>query len=116
MTWRANRRRGAILVALACAIAPAVAAPQTRPPAKKNPLLKLVEPWPDDDWLRTRRADADARPLFADAAPLAFTLTADFAVINRDRNPSSAKRYPATLTVGATALPVRLGTRGHFRL
>ena len=67
------------------------------PPAaagKKNPLLKLAEPWPDADALKARRLEADARPLFAGADPLEFTLTAHFSAINKDRNPESTTRYP----------------------
>ena len=91
------------------------------PPPKKNPLLKLAEPWPEDDVLQARRIEADTRPLFKDTEPLAFTLTADFSAINKDRNPESTKRYPGVLTVadanGAPRdIPVKLSARGHFRL
>ena len=93
------------------------------PPAaagKKNPLLKLAEPWPDEAALKARRLEAEARPLFASSAPLEFTLTAPFGVINKDRNPESTRRYPGVLTVtganGAPAnIPVQLSARGHFR-
>jgi hypothetical protein len=123
------RRAGslaAIVAALALAIGPAPLAQQTQTPAKtpqtpakKNPLLKLVEPWPEDEVLLARRTEAETRSLFGEAQPLAFTLTADFAAINKDRNPQSTRRFPATLSVSggaSTSLPVRLGTRGHFRL
>ena len=91
------------------------------PAAKKNPLLKLAEEWPADDVLQARRSEADARRLFRDAEPLAFTLTADFKAINKDRNPESTKRYPGVISAAAGdgasgELPVQLGTRGHFRL
>lgn len=91
------------------------------PAPKKSPFLKLVEPWPEDDVVQARRAEADTRRLFQGLDPLALTLTADFKAINKDRNPASTKRFPAVLSVddqsGATrALPVKLGTRGHFRL
>ena len=90
------------------------------PPPKKNPLIKLAEPWPDADTLRARRVEAEARPLFQSTAPLDFTLTANFSAINKDRNPESSTRYPATLTVsGADGAPrdiaVKLSARGHFR-
>src|SRR5437762_846545 len=109
------------VAALLAAFGAAPLAQQTAPaPAKKNPFLKLVEPWPEDEVLLARRSEADQRHLFREAAPLAFTLTADFSAINKDRNPASTKRFAATLaTPGspeAIALPVKLGTRGHFRL
>ena len=89
-------------------------------PGKKNPLLKLVEPWPDAEALKVRRAEADARPLFARTDPIELTLTANFSVINKDRNPESTTRYPGVLTVadddGAPRnIPVKLSARGHFR-
>jgi len=68
---------------------------------KKNPLLKLAEPWPDADALKARRLEAEARPLFQRADPLEFNLTANFNAINKDRNPESTTRYPAVLTVAA---------------
>jgi hypothetical protein len=90
------------------------------PPTKKNPLLKLAEPWPEDDVLQARRVEADSRRLFKETDPLTFTLTAEFGAINKERNPSSTKRFPAVLTVpgekGPHDVPVKLGTRGHFRL
>ena len=90
------------------------------PAAKKNPLLKLAEEWPAEDVLQARRSEADARQLFRDVEPLAFTLTADFKAINKDRNPESTKRYPGVISAAAGGasgeLPVQLGTRGHFRL
>jgi hypothetical protein len=91
------------------------------PPPKKNPLLKLAEPWPEEEVLLARRAAADSRPLFRESEPLAFTLTADFKAIMKDRNPESTQRFPAVLSVpGENGAPqdigVKLGTRGHFRL
>jgi hypothetical protein len=90
------------------------------PPVKKNPLLKLTEPWPDADALKARRAEAEARPLFQSTAPLEFTLTANFNAINKDRNPESATRYPGVITVAGkdgapSTIPVKLSARGHFR-
>ena len=112
----------AILILLSAA-APAPHAQSTVPPGpppKKNPLLKLAEPWPDEATLKARREEAEARPLFLNTAPLEFTLTANFAVINKDRNPESTTRYPATLTVAAADgtprnIAVKLSARGHFR-
>jgi len=91
------------------------------PPPKKNPLLKLAEAWPEEEVLQARRTEADARRLFRDIEPLAFTLTADFKAIHKDRRPESTARFPAVLsTPGEKGAPheiaVKLGTRGHFRL
>jgi hypothetical protein len=112
----------AILI-LVCGAAPSPRAQSPAPPAaaaKKNPLLKLAEPWPDAAELKARRADAEARPLFSSTDPLEFTLTANFSAINKDRNPESAVRYPAVLTVAGTdgapkTIAVKLSARGHFR-
>jgi hypothetical protein len=115
----------ALLVAGAAATLPAqqnASAEKKNPPAvKKNPLLKLAEEWPADDVLQARRTEADSRRLFADIEPLAFSLTGDFKAINRDRKPDSTQRFPGVITTpgvdGQTSdLPVRLGSRGHFRL
>ena len=111
-----------ILFALGSALPP-TAAQSTVPPSaagKKNPLLKLAEPWPDAEALKARRLDADARPLFANTSPLEFTLTANFSLINKDRKPDSTTRYPGVLTVaGSDGAPreiaVKLSARGHFR-
>jgi hypothetical protein len=89
-------------------------------PAKKNPLLKLTEPWPDDEVLQARRVEADSRRLFKEIEPLTFTLTADFAALNKERRPNNKKSLPAVLTVqdakGPQDIPVKIGSRGHFRL
>ena len=109
------------IAAIVVATAPAPRA-QKAPAAapKKNPPLKLAEPWPEADVLKTRRHEAENRPLFKSADPLEFTLTAPFNIINKDHNPESAKRYPGVLTVagenGAVkTLSVKLSARGHFR-
>ena len=112
----------AVLIAV-CAAAPLPGAQSSVPAnaaGKKNPLLKLAEPWPDADALKARRLEAEARPLFKNTEPLEFTLTANFTVINKDRHPESTTRYPAVLTVtdagGAPRdLAVKLSARGHFR-
>ena len=95
-------------------------APAPAPKVKKNPLLKLAEPWPEAEVLKARRAEAQARPLFQSAAPLEFTLTSNFNEINKDHNPESAKRYPGVLTVAGSdgapkSISVQLSARGHFR-
>jgi hypothetical protein len=91
------------------------------PPPKKSPLLKLAEAWPEEHVLQARSKEADSRRLFKEHDPLAFTLTADFKAINKDRDPESTKRFPGVLTVAGEKgaprdLAVQLGTRGHFRL
>lgn len=100
------------------------AAPAAQPPAKakakKNPLLKLVEPWPTAEALARRRAESEALPLFASDAPIELTLAADFKAINRDRDPKSRTLYPATLKVSADdgavkELPIQIRARGHSR-
>ncbi len=112
----------AILI-VACAAVQMPRAQTTAPPAappKKNPLLKLAEPWPDAAALKAKRAEAEARPLFQSTDPLEFTLTANFNALNKDHKPESTTRYPGVITVtgkdGApTDIPVKLSARGHFR-
>jgi hypothetical protein len=112
-----------VAVILVCTAAPVPLAQQKAgpPPPKKNPLVKLAEPWPEEDVLQARRTEADARHLFREIEPLEFTLTADFKALNKDRNPESTKRFSGVLSVPAGKgashdIPVQLGTRGHFRL
>ena len=99
--------------------APAQKAPGAAP--KKNPLLKLVEPWPEPAELQARQKAAQDRPLFQQVEPLSFTLSANFNLINKERTPNNNKRFPGVLTVvGADGSPhelaVKVSTRGHFRL
>ena len=123
-----SRLRGSlgVLLLLAAAAAPAgaqqpppaaagQAAPATAPAAKKNPLLKLIEPWPSAARLTERRLEAESDPLFASAEPLAITLVADFKAINKDRDPNSKKPFPGTLRLDDTAVPVTINARGHLR-
>ena len=84
-------------------------------------LAKLNEPWPDAEGMSRRRMEAEQRRLFATTDPLTFTLTADFDALNKDRTVDSAKRFPGVLTVAGAdgktdTIPVKLGTRGNFRL
>ena len=109
------------VAAIAFGAAVTLLAQPPAPAAKKNPLLKLAEEWPAEDVVQARRTEADARRLFRDIEPLAFTLTGDFKAINRDRKPESTQRFPAVIATpdgdGRTSdLPVQLGSRGHFRL
>src|SRR5262249_8527616 len=93
---------------------------QNAPPPKKNPLLKLAEPWPEDDVVQARRVEADSRPLFKDTEPLTFTLTGDFNTVNKERTPNNKKVFPAGITVqdakGPQDVPVKIASRGHSRL
>ena len=90
-------------------------------PAKKNPLLKLAQPWPSAETLKERHAASEALPLFASADPLPITLAADFKAVTKDRDPNSTQRFPGELRTTRAdgridVLHVKLGTRGHFRL
>jgi hypothetical protein len=122
MSARLTASSLAILIMVCAAVGMPLAqstAPPSAPP-KKNPLLKLAEPWPDSDALKARRAQAEARPLFQSADPVEFTLTANFNAINKDHNPESTTRYPGVITVkGKDGAPrniaVKLSARGHFR-
>jgi hypothetical protein len=105
------------LVALVLAAAPELLAqkPPAAPP-KKNPLLKLAEPWPEDDVIATRKTEALTRKLFQEETPIEFTLTGDFNQLNKERTPNNNKMFPATLSVGGKDIPVKIGSRGHLRL
>lgn len=81
------------------------------PKEKKDPRAKMLK-----DSL-----DAERQPLFAERAPLPFTLVANFGAINKNRDSTNRARYAGTLLVkdslGAERrIPVQLRTRGHFRL
>ena len=105
----------AIVAALALA-GPALLAqkPPAVAPAAKPPIS--TAPWPDDDVLLARQAEAEQRTLFQDGPPLAFTLTAEFRLINGERTPNNAKQFPGVLTVDGADIPVTLSSRGHLRL
>ena len=67
-----------------------------------------------------RARAAEQRALFASEGTLPITLIADFKAVNRDRNPSSTKMFPATLVApglrgGEDRIEVRIRTRGHSR-
>jgi hypothetical protein len=88
-------------------------------PAKKDPIAKAAEPWPDAKQLADRRVDAEGLPLFKSQETLAFTLTSDIGAINRDRDPNSTKVFPGTIQVpgdgGVQPIPVEVSGRGHSR-
>ena len=113
-------RRHALLLAVILSCAAGAPQAQTKTPPKKNPLLKLTKAWDEPAVLEAKRVEAEQRPLFQQTDPLAFTMTADFKKIERDRDPESANRYPAVLTVvdargREQTLHVRVGPRGHLR-
>jgi hypothetical protein len=71
--------------------------------------------------LEERARKADKRPLFSATEPVAFTLTANYNQIARDRDTLSTKRFDGVFAVTDTAggerrFAVTLRTRGHFRL
>jgi hypothetical protein len=106
-----------LLVALTVASATAqTAPPQAKPAApKKNPLAKLIEPWPTPEKMTERRLEAESDPLFASEEPLTITLVADFKAINKDRDPESKKPFPGTLRIGEASIPTTINARGHLR-
>jgi hypothetical protein len=114
-------RRGIIAAVAIAAMASALVAAQTSTTApKKNPLLKLVNPWPTPKEMKKRRKEAEARPLFSSVESLAVTLAADFKTINKDHSGDARKHYAGELRVVGTdgaviALPVQLSARGHVR-
>jgi len=86
------------------------------PPAKKNPLLKLIEPWPTPEKMKERRETAEAMPLFASTDVLPVTLVGDFKAINKDHDPNSKRQYPGTVrTADNHELQVQYNARGHVR-
>ena len=88
------------------------------PPAvapKKNPLLKLVEPWPEPAKMQERRLEAESDPLFAATDPLTITLVSDFKKINKDRVADSRIPHAGKLKIGDVEIPVTLNARGHLR-
>ena len=121
MNARDGRRRGVLVaVMLATALSSMTAAQNPAPAPKKNPHLKLIEPWPSAKALEKRRLASESLPLFTGTAPVSVTLSTDFKALNRDRNPESKRRFPGVLRVtgegGAeVTLAVQLSARGHVR-
>lgn len=113
----------ALVLAVAVSViadAQAPAKPPAAPAAKKNPLLKLIEPWPTPEAMKKRRDDAQALPLFSSTEPYVFTLAADFKALNKDRNAESTKRFPGEVRIPGeggkeVTIPVQLSARGHVR-
>jgi hypothetical protein len=92
---------------------------KTPPPAtqaKKNPLLKLVEPWPTPEKLKERREQSEGLPLFAQNDVLPITLVGDFKTINKDHDPNSKQMYPGSVRLADNSeIPVQFRARGHVR-
>ena len=104
----------AVLSLMAATLSPDAPKPPSPPP-------KAADPWPDAGEMERRRADAEARRLFRDTESLAFTLTADFKAVGKDRKPGRQKPFSAVVgTVGddgqPRSIPITLRTRGHARL
>jgi hypothetical protein len=121
MMIRTRGRHASVILLLLPVLGVFASAQKPTPPPKKNPLLKLAEPWPDAEQLKQRKATAEALPLFAKSDTLTFTLAGDFKSVNKDHDPNSAMRYPAELRVARDnggpidTLAVKLGARGHVR-
>jgi hypothetical protein len=110
--------RAAVLVLAVLTAAPASLQKAQAPagPAKKNPLLKLVEPWPTPEKMKERRETSESLPLFASDDVLPITLAGDFKQINKDHNPESTQKYPGTLRLAdSTEITVQYRARGHVR-
>jgi hypothetical protein len=75
-----------------------------------------IKAWPEDEVLLARKTEAQNRRLFQDGAPLEFTLTSEFNLINAQRTPNNGKQFPGVLAVDGAEIPVTLGSRGHLRL
>ena len=89
-------------------------------PVAQTAVPKPPAPFPDAAALTERRREAENRALFRSAEPLAFTLTADFSAVDKDRDPRSVKTFPATISFpmadGTTASrSIRIRGRGHSR-
>jgi len=108
-------RLGVSLLAALALASPVMRAQDSAAAKPKKPPMS-TEPWPEDEVLRSRAAAAQNRRLFQDGPPLEFTLTAEFALINKERIPNNGKTFPGVLTVEGTAIPVKVGSRGHLRL
>ena len=106
----------ALIALVLAAPAPLAQKPPAGAPPTTNAPLKLAAPWPDDDVLVARKTDAQSRTLFQDAAALAFTLTSEFNLINKERSPNNSTQFPGVLTFDGNDIPVKLGSRGHLRL
>jgi hypothetical protein len=81
---------------------------------------KAKEPL-DSAKVAERKLEAEGLALFKNHEPVTFSLIADFKTVLRDRDTLSTKEYPATMVIADSAgaerkIPVKLRTRGHYRL
>ena len=84
------------LIALVLAVAPELLAqkPPAAPP-KKNPLLKLAEPWPEDDVIATRKTEAlDPQAVSGRNADRVHARPATSTCVNKERTPNNNKTFP----------------------
>lgn len=135
LTFRAMLMRTSLSIAIGTCVASMVggaqepakaASKQASDEKKKVKKAKSDQPLTPADSAKAyakRRKDAaesEALPIFASREPLTFTLSADFRSLSRDRDTLSTKQYPATVAYSAegreVTIPVKLMTRGHFRL
>jgi len=118
MTCRLAMRLTALLLATLGAMQGMSAA--QAPPAKKNPYLKLAQPWPDAEQLRRRRTEAENLPLFKSQDPITFTIAGDIKAVNKDRDQKSTRQFPGEVRIARDngqidVIPVKLAARGHLR-
>jgi hypothetical protein len=111
-----RRVRAAFLLLAGLMALPAAPQQPAKATAKKNPLLKLVEPWPSPEKMKEHREKAESNPLFTATDVLPVTLVGDFKAINKDHDPNSRQKYPGALRLDdGSELPVQFRARGHVR-
>lgn len=118
---------GALLVPVAAATVTAqqdtvrAAQKSAAEPKQKNDSDPVADSIREARRREERMHAARNRPLFATSEPLKFTLIANYRALARDRDTLSTKRFAGTVIVNDASgaerrIPVRLRTRGHFRL
>src|SRR5262245_62201747 len=110
-----RRLFGSAFIALVLTAPALIAQNRSSAPPRVSPLLKLAEPWPEDDVLAARKGEALARKLFQDGPPFEFSLASDFSALNKERSPNNSKQFPGTITLDGKDIAVTLASRGHFR-
>ena len=109
----------AILAVTSLSVRPS-AQSQLNTPASAKPEAKAPQPWPDAKAMANRKQEAENRKLFQSKDLLEFTLISDFKAIDRDRDPTSTKLFPATIVLpqpdGTTvSKEIQIRGRGHSR-
>lgn len=94
------------------------AEPKKEPEKPKDPAADSAR---DAKRLEERMLASEKRALFAAEGPVGFKLIANYGAISRDRDTLSTRRFDGTVVVADLSgaerhIPVRLRTRGHFRL